>query len=265
MVEEHEQAVALVLLEQLVLARGVVDELVDREHRRDCRDSQRQRDEQVLRTRTACNKRHRADCKIHKARAQVGLRHDGQERHQDEENDFQVFSQVIEAAAIACNERRIHEDDRDLRELARLHLDAELQPRLGAHAGIGADAGDMRGQDERDVQDEQRHDRVREPLVVHPPHEHHDDSAHRSEDKLAREAVGRVVRPLDGRPAYKQAVPHKQHDNRNEGEVYQGEPPPARARCTRKRRVGRLQAVYLRQCHAIPPRFPSRNGLRSWC
>ena len=77
LVEEHEQAVALVLLEQLVLARGVVDELVDREHRRDCRDSQRQRDEQVLRTRTACNERHRADCKIHKARAQVGLRHDG--------------------------------------------------------------------------------------------------------------------------------------------------------------------------------------------
>ena len=83
--------------------------------------------------------------------------------------------------------------------------------------------------------------------------------------KLAREAVGRVVRPLDGRPAYKEAVPHKQHDNRNEGEVYQGEPSTTWTCCTRKRCVGRLQAVYLRQCHAIPPRFPSRSGLRSWC
>lgn len=90
----------------------------------------------------------------------------------------------------------------------------------GAHAGVGAETRDMRGQDERDVHDEQRHDRVREPLVVHPPHEYHDDSAHRGEEELAREAVGRVVRPLDGRPAYKQAVPHEQHDNRNEGEVY---------------------------------------------
>ena len=60
-IEEHEQAVALILLEQLVLAGGIADDLVHDEHGDDGRNEGREGDQQVLRTRTSYHEGDRAD------------------------------------------------------------------------------------------------------------------------------------------------------------------------------------------------------------
>ena len=122
LVEEHEQSVALVLLQDQVFARsgGHYVQLVDREHERDQRDERTERDEQIPQTGAAYHEHYRADEQVHQSRSQVRLEHDGDERRHDAAKRLQVLAGIVQPSAIARQHARVEQNDRDLRELARL-------------------------------------------------------------------------------------------------------------------------------------------------
>ena len=99
--------------------------------------------EQELRPRAAHHERHRRDEQVHEAGAQVRLGHDAQKRHKHDAERLAVLARIVKPAAVARHDARVEQDDGDLGEFARLHLNAQLDPRLRAHARIGSEAGDV--------------------------------------------------------------------------------------------------------------------------
>ena len=167
-------------------------------------------------------------------RAQIRLGHDGRERNEQHPEHLAVLAPIVQRALVAGQKARGEEHHRDLRELAGLHLHADLDPGLRPHARVGAEARNVGQKDEHHVDDEQRRGEVRKAPVVEGPQGHHGHEPHRHALQLAGEVV--VGIPLDCRPADHQAVGD---EHRDDGKEAPGHPREQRG-CGRARRaVGR--------------------------
>ena len=170
------------------------------------------------------------------ARAQVGLRHDAGKRHQHEAEGLDVLARVVQPAAVARHDAGVQQDDRDLGELARLDLYAQLEPRLRAHARVGSQPRYVGREDERHVDDEEQHGEVRQAAVVEPPDQHHEHDSQRDARQLVRERVVAVVG--HGRHHDDEPVRHQQRHHEDERDVEPRE--ASRARGLRHDLVGRF-------------------------
>ena len=217
LVHEHEQTVALILLEQLVLARGGFDDLVYGEHRHDGGHEQSKRYQQALRVSATHDQGERRNAQIHQTGAQVGLRHDAQKRHHHDAQGLHILARIVQVAAVARHDRGIHEDDGDLGELAGLDLHAQLDPTFRAHAGIGAEPRYVRRHDEHHVDDKEQRGVIRQAPVIEPPHQDHEHKAHGNAAKLA--AVLVIAVSADGGIHDDQAVSHQQRDHDGKRQV----------------------------------------------
>ena len=75
----------------------------------------------------------------HQTRAQIRLGHDGRERNEQHPEHLAVLAPIVQRALVAGQKARGEEHHRDLRELAGLHLHADLDPGLRPHARVGAE------------------------------------------------------------------------------------------------------------------------------